>query len=126
MSSEKLFKSIGDVATNIDAQTERQEDGEDGKQQDVAMGFEDENREVQEMESMCMECGKNVSMRSGLKKSHPNAHRSRNCREQHECFLRLSLTSVRSLSCLSDANIAETATRKFSRQAKFNVSVSSV
>ena len=64
MSSEKLFKSIGDIATNIDAQAERpeQEQGQDKKQEDVAMGFEDENREVQEMESMCMECGKNVSI----------------------------------------------------------------
>jgi hypothetical protein len=65
MSSEKLFKSIGDVATNIDAQTERQADGQERQQGDVAMGFEDENREVQEMESMCMECGKNVSMQIG-------------------------------------------------------------
>lgn len=64
MSSEKLFKSIGDIATNIDAQAERseQEQGQEKKQEDVAMGFEDENREVQEMESMCMECGKNVSI----------------------------------------------------------------
>lgn len=58
MTSENLFKSIGDVATNIDAQVDRPQEG---KQQDVAVGFEDENREVQEVESMCMECGKNVS-----------------------------------------------------------------
>ncbi|KAI5451399.1 nucleolar zinc-finger protein [Naganishia albida] len=56
MASENLFKSIGDVATNIDAQVDRPQEG---KQQDVAVGFEDENREVQEVESMCMECGKN-------------------------------------------------------------------
>jgi hypothetical protein len=59
MSSQNLFKSIGDVATNIDAGADRPEEGQ--QQQNVAMGFEDENREVQEVESMCMECGKNVS-----------------------------------------------------------------
>lgn len=69
MSSEKLFKNIGDIATNIDAQTERPEEGQKPKQQDVAMGFEDENREVQEMESMCMECGKNVSIHFCVKSS---------------------------------------------------------
>lgn len=60
MASENLFKSIGDVASNINAQTDRPEDGQP-RQENVAMGFEDENREVQEVESMCMECGKNVS-----------------------------------------------------------------
>lgn len=60
MASETLFKSIGDVASNINAQTDRPEDGQP-RQENVAMGFEDENREVQEVESLCMECGKNVS-----------------------------------------------------------------
>ncbi|KAJ9121674.1 hypothetical protein QFC22_002294 [Naganishia vaughanmartiniae] len=61
MSSEKLFKSIGEVAGDIDAQPDRPETEQSQPQQqnDVAMGFQDEDRQVQEMESMCMECGKN-------------------------------------------------------------------
>ncbi|KAJ9096577.1 hypothetical protein QFC19_007109 [Naganishia cerealis] len=64
MSSEKLFKSIGEVAKDIDAQPDQPEFVQGHQQQNgVAEGFQDEDRQVQEMESLCMECGKNGTTR---------------------------------------------------------------
>jgi hypothetical protein len=60
-SSNNLFRPIGDIAVNTDAQPEV--DDNDARLQDDQPQFElgeGEEREVQQIESLCMECGEQV------------------------------------------------------------------
>ncbi len=58
-SSNDLFRPIGDIANNTNAQPEV--DDNDSRLQDDQFELkEGEEREVQQIESLCMECGEQV------------------------------------------------------------------
>lgn len=56
--SDNLFKPIGEIATQTDAQPEVEDDEAARAEQQPRFELEDgEEREVQQIESLCMECG---------------------------------------------------------------------
>jgi hypothetical protein len=61
MAAENLFKPIGDLAQQTDAQPEVADD--DANLHDDG-AFDNEEREVQQTESLCMECHEQVSFGS--------------------------------------------------------------
>jgi hypothetical protein len=67
MSSNELFKPIGEIASQTDALPEVPDDDvrlqNDGAQPDSQEG---EEREVQQIESLCMECGEQVGREQAL------------------------------------------------------------
>jgi zinc finger protein len=67
MSSNELFKPIGEIASQTDALPEVPDDDvrlqDDGAQPDFQDG---EEREVQQIESLCMECGEQVGRGQAL------------------------------------------------------------
>lgn len=63
MDSVRFFPSIGSHAANEDARADVQ-DGIDGNA-DQQMEGEDEERAVQEVDSLCMRCHEQVSRESG-------------------------------------------------------------
>ena len=94
--SEELFPSIGEVAEK-----------EATKPEDVV---DEEENPVQEVESLCMQCGENV--RIFVKYPRLELKNTITYREKLDCFSRRYRTLGRSLSCPSDASIVDGRTTK--------------